>query len=135
MCGPRRIKIWSLNINRAALTFRNLVNLQRRQGTTPQKIKKKPRRVISYSTPTGASILKLHATVEMQGGVHRSPYRVVYVSSDEAAINVKFICVLMHASNKGRTLLLITDRSWEMSYCTAAAVFGCDRREEKRCHS
>lgn len=86
------------------------------------KNKQTKKGVISYSTPTSAGILKLHAAVETLGGVRRFQY-VAYVSSEAAAINVKLICVAMRASNKGRTLLLITDGPCEMSHCAAAAVF------------
>lgn len=82
------------------------------------KKKKKKCRVISYSVPTSTGIVKLHAAVETLGGVHQFPRTSMLPTCHlgGAAINVKLICVMMRASNKGRTLLLITDGPCEMSY-------------------
>lgn len=79
--------------------------------------------VISYSVPTW------HQDPEMKGScgnVRRCRTASILRCTP---INVKFTCVMMPASNKGRAQLLITDRPGEMSHCTAA--FRSDRREEK----
>lgn len=93
MCGPRRIKIRSLNINRAALTFRNLVNLQRRQGTTPQKIKKK----ITQSNFIFDSHRRQHPEITCScGNARRCPplsvpccLRVIWWSGNQCEIHMR----------------------------------------------